>query len=324
MLDHPAFTDVVRGKVQGGPGLRGAAADRAIAWLAARQHDVVGRAQLLRLGVTARAIDVRLANHRLRRLYRGVYAVGRTDLSPDAWCVAAVLLAGPGASISHRTCGAHVGVLRWRPEHADVTVPHERRQLPQIRVHYGAIAADELTVVRGVPCTGLSRTLLDLAGVLPPSAVAAAMAEAVVLRLRDTVSVPQLLARYPHKPGAGVMRQLLAEGVPGRRRTRSELETAFLEFLRERGLPLPETNVPLRLGQKWIEADCVWRDRRLVVELDGRQAHLTAHAFEKDRSRDRALLAAGWRSTRVTWRMLEREAGVLEADLRVLLRDRAA
>src|SRR4051812_23428933 len=286
MLDHPALTRALHGKLQGGRALRGADADRAVAWLAEQQHDVVGRAQLLALGLSSEAIDVRLASRRLRRIYRGVYAVGRTDLSPDGWSMAAVLLAGSGGSISHRTCGAHVGVLRWRPSRADVTVPRERRQLGPIRLHYGAIAPDELTVVRGVPCTGLSRTLFDLAGVLSRSAVAAAMKEAEVLRLTDTVTLPELVARYPHKPGVRVVRELIADGSLALLRARSELEIAFLEFLRVRGLPLPETNVWLKIGRMWIEVDCVWRDLRLIAELDGKEAHLTPHAFEKDRVRD--------------------------------------
>lgn len=322
MVDHPALTHVVRGKVQGA--LRGAEADRAIAWLAEQQHDVVGRAQLLGLGVSGRAIDLRLANMRLRRIYRGVYAVGRSELSNDGWCMAAVLLAGEGSAISHRTAGAHVGVLRWRPARADVTVARERRQLGPIQLHYGAIAPDELTVVRGVPCTGISRTLFDLAAVLSPSAVGSAMKEAEVLRLTDEVTLQELVERYPHKPGVGVVRDLIAGGAVVPLRTRSDLEIAFLEFLRVRGLPLPETNVWVRIGQLWIEVDCLWRDRKLIAELDGKQAHLTTHAFEKDRERDRALLVSEWRSIRVTWRMLHHGARELEADLRVLLSRAAA
>src|SRR5204863_5525897 len=42
----------------------------------------------------------------------------------------------------------------------------------------------------------------------------------------------------------------------------------------------------------------------LVVELDGHAVHGTRTAFERDRARDRAFQAAGWRVIRVTWRQL--------------------
>ncbi|MGI8597281.1 MAG: endonuclease domain-containing protein [Thermoleophilaceae bacterium] len=58
----------------------------------------------------------------------------------------------------------------------------------------------------------------------------------------------------------------------------------------------------------------------LVVELDGHAAHSPRTAFERDRARDRALHAAGWRVLRITWRQLHREADAVAADLGVLLR----
>jgi very-short-patch-repair endonuclease len=64
----------------------------------------------------------------------------------------------------------------------------------------------------------------------------------------------------------------------------------------------------------------MWREQRLIVELDGRAVHGTARAFESDRQRDRALLAEGWRSTRVTWLQLRDEPEAIAADLRELLR----
>jgi hypothetical protein len=106
---------------------------------------------------------------------------------------------------------------------------------------------------------------------------------------------------------------------PGTRLTRSELEDRFLAFLAAAGLPRPATNVWLRPGGRWIEADCLWHGPRLIVELDGHATHATRSAFESDRARDRALTAAGWRVIRITWRQLRDEPEAIARDLRAAL-----
>jgi very-short-patch-repair endonuclease len=55
----------------------------------------------------------------------------------------------------------------------------------------------------------------------------------------------------------------------------------------------------------------------VVVELDSWEYHGTRAAFERDRRRDRILVAAGWRPLRVTWRDLD-EPGALEGELRAV------
>jgi very-short-patch-repair endonuclease len=54
-----------------------------------------------------------------------------------------------------------------------------------------------------------------------------------------------------------------------------------------------------------IEPDAMWRGRKLIVELDSWGAHGSRGAFERDRERDLALAAAGWRCVRITWRRLQ-------------------
>src|SRR5437762_8927214 len=75
--------------------------DEVIADLAERQHGVVAHRQLRGLGMGRGAIEHRLRELRLHRIHRGVYAVGHRILTPDGWCMAAVLAAGPGAVLSH-------------------------------------------------------------------------------------------------------------------------------------------------------------------------------------------------------------------------------
>src|SRR5436190_20556101 len=69
--------------------------------LARRQHWVVTRAQLLELGFGREAINHRLRKGRLHPVHRGVYAVGRPDITQHGRWMAGVLCCGPGAGISH-------------------------------------------------------------------------------------------------------------------------------------------------------------------------------------------------------------------------------
>jgi hypothetical protein len=181
------------------------------------------------------------------------------------------------------------------------------------------IEFDEVTVERGIRVTTVPRTLLDLAAVLPQHQVERAINEAEVRRLTDPLSLGDLVGRYPRRWGVPVIRSILAASRVGTTVTRSELESRFLALLNDSGLPRPETNVHLLVAGRWIECDCLWRERRLVVELDGRAAHHTAAAFERDRERDRLLSAQGWRTIRITWRQLHEGVGSLVPDLRKIL-----
>src|SRR5690349_17887327 len=87
-----------------------ATVDQILAFLAGRQEGMVARRQLLAAGVSRREIAWRIKVGRLHPVHRGVYAVGHTVVSRSGWWVAAVLAAGPGAVLSHRSAGAAWGV----------------------------------------------------------------------------------------------------------------------------------------------------------------------------------------------------------------------
>jgi hypothetical protein len=75
--------------------------DGAIAELATRQHGVVARWQLERLGMSRHEVGGRMRAGRLHPLHRAVYAVGHRRLSREGRYLAAVLSAGEGAVLSH-------------------------------------------------------------------------------------------------------------------------------------------------------------------------------------------------------------------------------
>jgi very-short-patch-repair endonuclease len=193
------------------------------------------------------------------------------------------------------------------------------RSRPGVIQHRSALPLDEIAVVDGIPVTSVSRTLFDLAAVLTRPQLERTLNEAEVLRLTDRLSLPDLLERYPRRRGSAVLRALLRDGTKSRGITRSRLERRLLAILDGTDLPLPRFNTHVSVRGRFFEADCLWAEQRLIVELDGRESHGTEMAFEKDRERDRILLVDGWHVVRITWRQLHDDAPAVLEDLRRLL-----
>jgi hypothetical protein len=231
--------------------------------------------------------------------------------------MAAVLAGGEAAALSHLSAADLWGIRPSEAKGTDVTTSRKLRSRAGLRFRYSSLPADEATIHNGIPVTTVPRTLLDLAGIIPRRQLARALNQAEIRRLWDSLSLADLLRRHPRRPGAAAIRALIGE--PGIGITRSELEDLFLDFIDANNLPRPIVNLPLKIDGVWVEADCVWLEQRLVVELDGHAFHGTTLAYEDDRARDRALTAAGWRVMRITWRQLHDEPEAVVRDLRTAL-----
>jgi very-short-patch-repair endonuclease len=298
---------------------REAGDDEAIAALASRQNGVVARAQLLDLGLSGRAVDHRLEVGRLRRLFAGTYAAGHDAISFTGRVLAAVIAMQPGAAASHLTAAALWGIVEPPKGWPHVTATQSRRPRGGVVIHRAGLPTEDVAIVAGIPVTGVARTPLDLSATLDAKALRRLVKQAEFLDLTTVDALVEILARYPRRRGRRALARLVGGLVLSDRRTRSELEDRFLEFCASRGLPLPETNVEVPVQGGRMEVDCLWREARLVVELDGRRAHATGLAFEDDRARDRALVAAGFSPVRVTWNHLHHEPDMLESEIRAAL-----
>jgi very-short-patch-repair endonuclease len=219
--------------------------------------------------------------------------------------MAAVLAAGPGAVLSHRSAAALWAIRPTARTGIEVTVRTKRRSANDLQIHAAVLSADEITVYDGIPVTTPARTLVDLAAVLHPDQLQKAINEAEILRL----PYPDV-SRYKGRRGMTHLRRPVEPA-----RTRSELEAGFLAFLNAQGLPKPLVNRPLN-GK---EPDFRWPHHKLIAELDGFATHGTRQSFEADRARDRRLQAAGWRVVRITYRQLHEQPGALAEDLGALL-----
>ena len=179
---------------------------------------------------------------------------------------------------------------------------------------------DERTAVDGIPVTTVPRTVLDLAAVGSRRQVERALNEIEVRQLTDRLSIPDLLQRYPRRPGTAVVRALLEEGAEGGGVTKNDFEELIVRLLDSHGLPRPRFNADVSVAGRFFSVDCLWQQERLIVELDGRAVHGTRQAFESDRERDRLFMVDGWRVMRVTWRQLRNDGAGIAADLGAALR----
>jgi very-short-patch-repair endonuclease len=255
--------------------------DRGIAQIAARQHGVVTGAQLLDAGFSASAISRWVAQGRLHRLRRGVYAVGHLGLSLHGRWMAAALTCGEGAAVSHRSAAELWGLLKPIDGPIDISVPSGagRARRVGLRVHRRvALEAGAITRRHGIPVTKPAQTIVDLRNVVSPKELRRAIRQANVLGLPI---------------GSEASRD----------RTRSDLERDFLRLCERRRFPTPEVNV--RIGPHLV--DFLWRERRLVVETDGYRYHRGRQAFEDDRARDLDLRSRGYDVLHFSYRQVSRE-----------------
>ena len=277
---------------------------------------MVTRRQLIDLGLTPRAIEHRRSKGRLHSIWRGVYAVGRPQLSQRGLWMAAVLSCGPGAVLSHGSAAALLAIARENGGliHVSVPGPVERRR-PGIVVHRrAALDAAEVTRHDGIPVTNPVCTLIDLATCWPPRRLEAAVNEADKLGLIEIESLRSTLDELPGRRGAPALRRLLDR--PTFALTDSGLERRFLPIVRRAGLPAPQT------GQRvnGFKVDFYWSELGLIVETDGLRYHRTPLQQARDRERDQAHARAGFTPLRFTHAQVVFEPDRVEATLAAVAR----
>ena len=280
-----------------------------IAVLAERQHWVLSLTQLQLAGLTDSAIRKRAAAGRLHRIHRGVYAVGRRELSGRGRWMAATLAYGPTALLADRSSAVLWGIHSSDGAKTHITLPSKNaRARPGIEVHRSATLTEaDIARVDGIPCTSLARTLVDFADKAKRREVERAVDQAEVLRLFDLRAVEDAIDRAGRRRGAALLRAVL-DDYAGPTFTRSEFEERLLALCRTHRLAWPEVNawITLDAGVAY-QVDFLWPRERLIVETDGYRFHSSRGAFENDRLRDQRLKLARYEVLRFTWRQVTRD-----------------
>lgn len=130
-----------------------------------RQHGVVTRKQLLGLGFSRSAIEHRLARGQLHRVGAWVYLRGRPESTREGRWMAAVLVCGPGAALSHVSAAALWGIEEERQAWTNVSVRGRfDGERADVRVRSRpSLPAEDIVERNDIPVTGLVRTLMDRA-----------------------------------------------------------------------------------------------------------------------------------------------------------------
>ena len=297
--------------------------DQRISALAGRQAGAFNSRQAESVGADAKFRHRRVTSGRWLRPSKGVFHLRD---HPDTWHTRlwiAILEAGGDAAVSRRAAAQVLGLPgRWR-ETVEVT-KHEGKHhhVTRGRLHETSwLPAEHVTTIDGLPCTTLARTLFDLAGDPQPwerrSEAGLAIHEQRIRRLMNhalrqqgltidkQAAVLAVLGKRG-RPGTALIRRLLEEFGPDYTPTESGLEDLFLSVIAAGGLEAPDKQVPLGDDRLIGRVDFVYRDARLVIEVDS-GFHDGPDDRHNDRWRDNDLLAAGWRVIRVRYRDLVRE-----------------
>jgi hypothetical protein len=275
--------------------------DRLMA-LAAEQHGLFRADQARTCGLSRDWVAHREGD-RMTTVLPGIYWARTGPVPRDVLLDAALLHCGVGAVLSHWTAAEIWGFRDMtRPEvHVTGSLALRRNTIPGLFVAHRS--ADLPVAVRrirgGRPLTAVERTLVDLAAVTTSLRDVRAMTADVIQRgVTHPARLVAEMARRPSLPGLSRLGRVLEAVSTG---ARSVLEIELREHMASAGIPAAMADAPVtgKSGTRY-RADNLWPDALLIVEVDGREWHLSPDDWERDLERAADLVDAGFRMLRFT------------------------
>jgi very-short-patch-repair endonuclease len=259
-----------------------------------------------------------------RRLFPDIYLP--RDIAPTLTMRsrgAQLLVAGYGALAGYSAAELLGARIAPRDADAEVVVPGgDFRECRGLRVHRERLADDEVQTVAGLVVTSAIRTAYDLARwSTQVEGVVAADALGRIGRFGPGALLG-MAARYPGARWRSRV-PLVAELMDAR--AESAMETRCRVSLVLRGLPRPELQYQVRdeIGDHVAWLDMAYPAARAGVEFDG-EHHQDAPVFRADLARHNRLAALGWTVLRASAADVLRNPDAFAAQVRAVLRQRAA
>lgn len=270
--------------------------------LAANQNGLFRADQARDHGVSRKWIAHRNGN-RLSTVLPGIYWLSTGPPPRAVQLDAALLHAGGLAVLSHWTAAEIWRLRDVSRQEIHVTTPLERdvTDVPgRLIAHRSRDLTRAVRRTRGGRCvTSLERTVVDLCATADSRREVRALAADVVQR---RLTIPSRLVtemgRRPSLPGLEVLADVLVSVSDG---ARSVLEVEMRSHLIASGLPAPTRDAAVAgASGREYRVDNLWSDTRLIVEVDGREWHLSPDDWERDLERMADLVAADYRVLRFT------------------------
>jgi hypothetical protein len=270
-------------------------AHREAARVQAKQLGLITSDQLGQVGFSEKALRNEVAQGRIDRVRRGVYAATTIDGSFEQSVLSAVLACGGVTFASHETA-AHLWGLAAKPTTIEVTTLLERRpRVPGIRVHRSGLLLEcDIREHGSIPIASPERTIVDLSSRMTAVALGRMVDEALRRRITTLGRFRHVVMRLPRAPGRSpkTLAQVLTERLPG---TESDLERFVLRALQRFGLPNPDRQYPVILDGRERRIDLCYPDARLAIEALGFEYHGQRSRFDDDALRGNELLLANYR-----------------------------
>lgn len=269
---------------------------REVIVLARRQHGIVSREQILTLGIRRRTLECRTAQGLLTSRGRRLLVLPGT---PDDLATRSRLLARsyPESVLTAQSAAMMIGSGPWQGidlgDHPSAI--HTRRRFPaRFVAHPGARSFR----IDGLQVALPRHTIVDLIRFLPLGDARRVAYRAVQTSVVSVDWLNQSIRTLSGLGGVGQLRDVVEELRSG---AHSELEVRLVRLLRRANIRGWVANYRVQLGDSFVVVDVAFPDGRVAVELDGRAHHTDRDRFQRDRTRQNALVSAGWTPLRFTW-----------------------
>lgn len=270
--------------------------------LAARQGFVLNHEQARRCGLSYADLRRLVRRGRWTAPRRGVVSVLAPNEGGDGPQVeaAALALTRPDKVISHESAAAMIELpLLARPSRPLATVRYGNGGgHHNANVHAAGLDETEIGRWFGVAVTRPARTVVDVARNSGARAGLVLADAALAARLTDPAALAAAVRRACRWPGVRTARRVvdLADA-----RAESPLESLARLMIVDADLPLPELQAWVDTSDGPFRVDGLWRERRVVLEVDGMLKYRSPSDLVAEKRRQEALEQAGYVVVRVTW-----------------------